>query len=284
MPLISIIVPVFKTEKFLKKCLDTIVNQTLTDIEIICVNDGSPDNSLEILNEYASKDKRIKVISQENSGPSVARNTGIAVATGEYIGFVDSDDWIDLDFYEKLYTAAKKYDADIAVCGIKRIKGNKQKLFMTIKKEKFTVDRDEKFKIGDIPKKNYVWNKIYKFKLFREHNLQFEAGMYYEDIYFSSQIFLYARSVVTVPKISYNYMVNSGSIVGSKNTLKEEHFRDNNEKTMRFLEANNVNINSIVNHVERYKIFGLTLLKTVTYKCKKDYLLFNIIKFSHERY
>ena len=95
---VSIIVPVYNIEKYLAKCLDSLINQTLEDIEIICVNDGSTDNSAEILNEYAQKDCRIKIINQDNAGLSAARNTGINAANGEYIGYVDSDDWIDLNF------------------------------------------------------------------------------------------------------------------------------------------------------------------------------------------
>ena len=115
MPKVSVIIPVYNTEKYLKKCLDSVCNQTLSDIEIICVNDCSPDNSLDILNEYAAKDSRIKVIDfKENKGAAVARNTGIDVACGEYIGFVDPDDFINLDFYEKLYTKALETDADCA--------------------------------------------------------------------------------------------------------------------------------------------------------------------------
>ena len=102
---VSVIVPVYNCEKYLKKCLDSLVNQTLKDIEIICVNDGSTDNSGRILEEYT--DSRIKIITKENGGLSSARNAGIAVAKGEYLGFVDSDDWVDLDFYEKLYNTAK---------------------------------------------------------------------------------------------------------------------------------------------------------------------------------
>ena len=102
MPKISVIVPVYNVEKYLARCLDSIINQTLADIEIICINDGSTDNSLEILNDYAKKDSRIKIIDQTNAGLSCARNAGMQIAQGEYIGFVDSDDWIDLDFYEKL--------------------------------------------------------------------------------------------------------------------------------------------------------------------------------------
>lgn len=118
---VSIIVPVYNTEAYLERCLKSLVNQTLKDIEIICIDDGSKDNSVAILKKYSQLDKRIKIIEQENLGVSVARNNGLKLATGEYIGFVDSNDWIDLDFYEKLYNAAKKYDADISACGIKRL-------------------------------------------------------------------------------------------------------------------------------------------------------------------
>ena len=115
MPKVSVIIPVYNTEKYLKKCLDSVCNQTLSDIEIICINDCSTDNSLEILNEYASKDDRIKIINfEENKGAAVARNVGIDTACGEYIGFVDSDDFVDSDFYEKLYNTASENNSDIA--------------------------------------------------------------------------------------------------------------------------------------------------------------------------
>ena len=100
---ISIIVPVYNTEPYLEQCLDSIINQTLEDIEIICVNDGSTDNSLSVLEEYASKDNRIKIINQENEGPGFARNNGLKSVNGEYVLFVDSDDWIELNTCEALY-------------------------------------------------------------------------------------------------------------------------------------------------------------------------------------
>ena len=110
---VSVIIPVYNTEKFLRKCLDSVCNQTLQDIEIICINDCSTDGSLEILREYAGKDNRIKLIELfENGGAAKARNIGIDIAHGEYIGFVDSDDFVDLDFYEKLYNKAVETGAD----------------------------------------------------------------------------------------------------------------------------------------------------------------------------
>ena len=120
----SVIVPVYNVEEYLPSCIESVLNQTFSDFELILVNDGSPDNSLSILEEYAVKDERIKIINKENGGLSSARNCAIPLAQGEYIGFVDSDDWIDLDFYEKLYNTAKKYKAEIEpeIKNIKRLK------------------------------------------------------------------------------------------------------------------------------------------------------------------
>ena len=117
---ISVIVPVFNAEKYLKMCLNSFVSQTLKNIVIICIDDGSTDNSLAILDKFKSKDDRIKIIKQKNYGVSIARNNGISEAQGEYIGFVDADDWVDKDFFEKLYNAAQKYNADIATAGYYR--------------------------------------------------------------------------------------------------------------------------------------------------------------------
>ncbi len=115
---VSIIVPVYNVEKYLQSCMDSLVNQTLEDIEIICVNDGSTDNSLEILESYAKKDSRIKVFTIENSGNSIARNYGIKIAKGKYVGFVDSDDYINETMFEKLYNSCEQNDLDLAICKI----------------------------------------------------------------------------------------------------------------------------------------------------------------------
>lgn len=115
-PTISIIIPVYNVEKYLRQCLESLINQTYKEIEIICVNDESPDNSLEILNEYAKSDERIVIVNKKNEGVSAARNAGLKVAKGEYIMFVDSDDWVDLQMCEMMYEAAKKENADSVMC------------------------------------------------------------------------------------------------------------------------------------------------------------------------
>ena len=115
---VSIIIPVFNTEKYLSKCLDSVCNQTLENIEIICIDDGSTDNSLSILKEYAERDNRIKIISKKNEGQGVARNLGICQAKGEYIGFVDSDDFVTHNMFDTLYKKSKKYNLDLVMCKV----------------------------------------------------------------------------------------------------------------------------------------------------------------------
>ena len=123
MPEVSIIVPVYKVEKYLDRCIESLIAQTLSDIEIILVDDGSPDNCPSLCDRWAKKDSRIKVIHKENGGLGFARNSGLDIACGEYVGFVDSDDFVKHDMYEALYSAAKNEDADIAMCGFLCIGG-----------------------------------------------------------------------------------------------------------------------------------------------------------------
>ena len=136
--LVSVIVPIHNSEKYLRACLDSLINQSLKEIEIICINDGSTDKSELILDEYKSKDKRIIVINQNNSGQSSARNKGIKIAQGEYIGFVDSDDFIDLNYYEKLYNYAHYNDAEIAVSGIIRFHKFRKKFHLKFEQSSIT--------------------------------------------------------------------------------------------------------------------------------------------------
>ncbi len=124
---LSVIVPVYNVEEYLEQCLESVIGQTMTDMEIILVNDGSTDNSVEICQRFAEKDSRIKLLHQENQGLAAARQTGLDAAQGEYIGFVDSDDWLEPEMYEKMYTAAKENDADIVFCNVYRNEDKKEK-------------------------------------------------------------------------------------------------------------------------------------------------------------
>ena len=274
---ISVIVPVYNVEKYLKRCLDSIINQTFKDIEIICINDGSTDNSGEILNSYAQKDKRIKIIEQTNSGLSAVRNKGIDIASGEYISFIDSDDWIDKNFYENLYNAACKNDADIAACGIIRLSEYRKKYLLQFEKEITLENPDKKFEICDIPDINYVWNKIYKLDKIRKYNLKFLEGYVYEDVLFTPQTVFYLKKLVTVPDTYYYYWRTPNSIVAKKSNKKDlEHTRT---LALEFIKKHKISIEKHITKVKRYKIFGISFLKIRTKGSKKQYLLFNIIKF-----
>jgi len=152
--LASLIIPVYNVEKYLRKCLDSAINQTLKDIEIIIVNDGSTDNCPGIIQEYAAKDKRIKVINQENRGLSAARNVGIEMASADYIAFMDSDDWMDVNFMERMYSTAVKNDADIVVC-------NHALVFDRLSSDKFS---SSKLSSGKLESSKLNSRNIYKKK------------------------------------------------------------------------------------------------------------------------
>lgn len=212
---LSVIIPVYNTEKYLRKCLDSVCNQTLKDIEIICVNDASTDNSLEILKEYASSDNRIKVINfLQNKGAAVARNTAIDEAKGEYIGFVDSDDYIDLDFYEKLYGRAVESGADC-------VKGNIYDFYEKTNKSILTSFYDQNDRI----KKNKAYfcygftSAIYKTSNIKDDNIKFPKNIiYFEDPYFSIFASIAINKVEIVDSAKYNYVRHSLSACSKHRT------------------------------------------------------------------
>ncbi len=259
---VSVIVPVYNVEKYLKRCLDQLINQTLKEIEIICVNDGSKDNSLDILEEYSQKDSRIFVVSQENAGLSVARNTGMNYVKGEYIGYVDSDDWVDLDFYEKLYNAAKRNDCDIAVADFKRKHPNKDKIRLNITEEKVFTTPEDKFLACKTYREGCVWNKIYRTEFLKRIDLKFVPGMYYEDRDFTARSLFYSDKLVTVPNTYYDYFVNPKSICkGGGNSKKDEHYVLVRQQVLNFIKENNINVPDGLYKAEKsnFKLFGKTI-------------------------
>ena len=211
MPKISVIIPVYNVEKYLAECLISVVNQTFKDIEIICVNDGSTDNSPEILEEFAQKDSRIKIINQENQGMSCARNAGLAVATGEYITFVDSDDYISTD----LYADMQKYLPAELICFNAKIfpMSEKYRALQNYIQCKFEGEQPITEKI--IKQTNiHIWNKIFKTSVIRENNIKFPDGLYFEDFPF---MFEYLHSINTAKFVTgkgyYFYRQQPNSIM-----------------------------------------------------------------------
>ncbi len=220
---ISIIVPVYNAEKYLGRCLDTLLNQTLTDIEIICVNDGSGDKSCDILEEYAKKDYRIKVINQENSGVAVARNNALNVAVGEFIGFVDADDWVTLNFYENLYNIAIQNDADIAVSNVfKYSSETKIETLLNFNEVKLYEQTSEKLEIAQVPKFNYIWNKIYRRTKLLENNITFPISNMFEDAVFTLKTITLLEKMATVPQGIYYYFDNENSLTKASKNLRKD--------------------------------------------------------------
>lgn len=259
---VSVIVPVYNVEKYLKRCLDSLINQTLSDIDIICINDGSKDSSLQILEQYAQKDSRIVIYNQENSGLSVARNTGLEHASGEYIGFVDSDDWVDLDFYEKLYNSAKNNNADIAVADFIREQPNKKPKRLKLKEEKIYTTPEDKFMICKVHREGCVWNKIYRTEFIHSINLKFVPKMYYEDRDFTIRSLYFSKKLVTTPNTYYRYFVNPKSIVNKRrNYIQDEHYILVRQQVLQFIKEHNIKVPDGLYKAEiyRYKLFGKTL-------------------------
>lgn len=205
-PKISIIVPVYNMEKYLDKCLNSLVNQTLKDIEIILVNDGSTDNSVQIINKYLKKDKRILVLSQKNAGQASARNLGIKNSNGIFVMFVDSDDYVDFGICEKLYNKSVLDNSDIVVCDYNVVDENYNILGNNIKRE-FVADCNKNF----IVNQSGPCFKIVKLDILKNNKLYFPTIRAYEDIAVVPAWGLFASKISYVNEKLYYYLVRNGS-------------------------------------------------------------------------
>lgn len=216
--LISIVIPAYNAERYLNSCLNSVVNQSYKNLEIICVNDGSTDNTQLILEQYSKKDCRIKIINRENGGLSAARNSGIDIATGDYIGFVDADDWIDKDMYKILYENIRKHKSEIAVCKfvcVFKLKINTARNTdpVTLKGIKAIDNLFSNF-YGD-----YAWNKLYKKSLF--DNIRYPEGTYFEDRYVTYKLYERASKITFVDKGLYYYLQHKQSIMHENFGIKK---------------------------------------------------------------
>lgn len=219
-PKISIIVPIYKVEKYLRFCLDSLCVQTLTDIEIICINDGSPDNCSEILQEYAKKDKRFYIVNQENAGSGPARNNGIDHAKGEFIGFVDPDDWISPNYFEILYNEATICGADIsATSNVLKVNKYPRKKSVGFRSEKIIVLEEKRKNL--IYRSGVVWNKIFKKNLVDKYNIRFaETKSTGQDNPFNIIAIATANKIVTTTMGTYFYRVRPESAINAR-SLKD---------------------------------------------------------------
>ena len=221
--IISVIVPIYNVEKYLSKCIDSIINQTYKYLEIILVNDGSTDDCKNICDDYKKKDSRIIVFHQENKGLSSAKNKGLELATGDLIGFVDGDDYIEPTMYEKLLNNMHKYNSDMSICDFNNIINNIKKSnkinsnileFQTSGKEKYNNMYNSYSIIAFVS-----WNKFYKKELF--YNVRYPNGKYYEDVNSICNILNEAKSISYIIEPLYNYVYRKDSIV---NRFSLKHF------------------------------------------------------------
>lgn len=212
MPKISIIVPVYNAAKYLPQCIDSILNQTFTDFELILVNDGSSDNSEEICLDYKNKDSRIKYISKENGGAASARKVGLENATAEYVGWVDADDWVDIDMFDTLYKSAATQNADIVACGVSQEYANRQNILVP--------NTDEYQKSVDLLIFSYC-NKIIKKNLFDKSDISFPVGTAeYEDVSVTFKLISNTNDILFIPQSFYHYRMGSASVTHSANAEK----------------------------------------------------------------
>lgn len=215
-PKISIIVPVYKVEAYIHHCINSILTQTFTDFEVILINDGSPDKCGEICDYYATIDPRVIVIHKVNGGQASARNAGLDLARGEYIGFVDSDDYIDHDMFELLYKNAKQYNADVTECGINIVKD------CSIE----PIQNNNEFENGDnlVALKGYlnngyrncVWNKLYKKEIFE--TLRFPNKLY-EDGFLAFKIYYLTKKYIFIGKSKYYYIQRINSTMSKQESF-----------------------------------------------------------------
>lgn len=215
MPLISVIVPVYKVEKYIHKCVDSILSQTFTDFELFLVDDGSPDNCGKICDEYAAKDNRIIVIHKENGGLSDARNVAIEKASGEYLTFVDSDDYVSDNHLESLYNALVETGSDIAMSNMSSFNDNciNENHFCPTKKIK-VLEGNEVFKTLNQP---CACSKLYKSYIFK--SLRFPVGRLYEDVFVCHEVLAQTKKLVLTGINSYFYFIRSDSIMHQEYNL-----------------------------------------------------------------
>lgn len=217
---ISVIVPVYKVEQYLDRCVRSIVNQSFQDLEIILVDDGSPDRCPAMCDAWANQDSRIKVIHKKNGGLSDARNAGMAAATGELKAFADSDDYLSPDMYQVLYERMMEDDSDIAACGVEMVWQDGRPGRKLTRDGNYLLDREAAMLaiIQETYLKQPVWYKLYRTSLIRD--ISFPVGKYHEDVFWSYQAVANARRVSVVDKPCYFYTQRSGSIMGADYSLK----------------------------------------------------------------
>lgn len=291
MPSVSIIVPIYNVEEYINRCIDSLINQTLKDIEIILVDDESPDNCPIICDEYAIIDQRIKVIHKKNEGLGFARNSGLNIATGEYVAFVDSDDYVDTLMFEKLYATAKEYSLDTVYCGFSNVDYNMKIHEIKEVKELTIYDTPDKIRnvlldmIACEPsskiERKYrmsVWHSIYSMNIINENNIRFysEREFISEDIIFDINYLMETKKIAFIPDSLYFYCFNNNSLT---KTFRKDRFEKNVKlylEMIKQVKEKNIDLNVAKQRIDRFLIgYTRVNLRTISksnikYKEKKE--------------
>lgn len=262
---ISVIVPIYNTEEYLDRVISSLINQTYKNIEIILIDDGSTDNSGIMCDKYSEKDGRIKVIHQKNKGVSEARNKGLKVASGTYIGFVDSDDYIKCDMYEILYNNLKETESDISACGYFVFKDDLPKFDDKSRIKIYSKDDALKDIITDGALTNFLWNKLFKKEIFK--NIKFPKGKIYEDMYVMPKIICNTYKICFDSKKMYGYYKRMDSHVNSFTKEKCENYLDFSNECFNYLSKHK----SVEKYLKNYRCFYIysAFLQASKSRCKK---------------
>lgn len=280
MPQVSILIPVYNTAALLPRCLKSVVEQTLRDIEIICVDDGSTDTSLVVLNEWAATDARIKVITQANGRQGKARNEAMKIAQGEYIGMVDSDDYIPTDYFERLYRAAQDASADIAMCGIYKEKPVGGRMVISYNDTIIAEQADEKLRLCNCPPDFHPVNKLYRREFLDKIGLCFAEGVQYEDVMFVLRALCESGRLVTVPGLHYRYVLNNASTVKACQTDEKQRQKYQAHRAMvEYATQHNIAIPNKYRNITvyHYSIMGICLYKIKECGNKRILRLFDLL-------
>lgn len=259
----SVIIPVYNCENYISRCVSSVIEQVYTNFEIILVDDGSTDKSLEICEHWAKLDKRIKVIKQKNQGPGVARNQGIKKATGEYIVFIDSDDYVDVDYFERVHNYIKKYETDIVFIGFQFEEQLSQRKIAEVKMEEGYYDKREFHTIIktliDNDMFGYTWCKISKRKLLLEHNLKFEKKFsLHEDLLLACDMCEVAESIGILNITSYHYIKGEDTLCTKFRSDIMENMEYINGRVFDFYQ--NIKIDNLDEMIIKRAVFSMFLI------------------------
>ena len=242
--LVTIVVPVYNVEKYIERCLNSIIGQTYNNLEILVVNDGTEDKSMEICKRIQLKVSRIKIINQKTAGLSAARNTGIRNASGKYICFIDSDDFVNKEYVRLLLNSLIENDTDISVCDFLYINEKGYTWSKKVKKNTVysSIEAIRDLLVGIQNTEIMTWNKMYKLNLFKDNNIYFPEGKLHEDNFTTYKLYYYSRSISMIQNKLYYYLQRNNSIMGKNFNTRRMDILQAIKETKEFFKEKNVNL------------------------------------------